>query len=196
MPDEQPTVLVVEDEEALVEIYTHWLGDDYDVRTANGGREALEQVDDDLDVALLDRLMPGMTGEEVLEEIREQTTECRVAMVTAVEPDFDILQMGFDDYLTKPVGREELLETVGKLIERGSHASMERDLFALISKRAALEDAKATAELEDSEEFLRLQDEIESLRSELDTSMAEIDDGEFVAMVREMEDDEGGGGSE
>ena len=42
-PD-QPTVLVVEDEQALIELYVRWLDDEYDVRTANGGREALEHL--------------------------------------------------------------------------------------------------------------------------------------------------------
>jgi DNA-binding response OmpR family regulator len=189
MADEHATVLVVEDEPALVDIYTHWLSDGYEVLTANGGEEALEQLTDDVDVVLLDRLMPGMTGEEVLAEIRERTVDCRVAMVTAVEPDFDILEMGFDDYLTKPVGKEELLETVDRLISRSSFATMEVELYSLASKRALLQSTKAQSELDQSDEYHDLETRMAELRERLDTSLPEMGNDEFVAMVRELEDE-------
>ncbi|WP_255195973.1 response regulator [Halorarius litoreus] len=196
MGEEQATVLVVEDEPALVDIYTHWLSDTYTVLTANGGEEALEQLSDSVDVALLDRLMPGMAGEEVLAAIRVRSVQCRVAMVTAVEPDFDILEMGFDDYLTKPVSKDQLLETVERLLARGSFAEMERELYSLASKRALLETTKSRSELQRSEEYQQLQTRMTELREELDTSMPEMGNGEFVAMVRELQDGAESGDSE
>ena len=185
---DEPTVLVVEDEETLVEIYVQWLEDTYDTRSATSGEEALELLDSSVSVVLLDRLMPGMSGDEVLEHVRERTA-ARTAMVTAVEPDFDILSMGFDDYLTKPVRREELLETVDRLVARTAYAEMERELFSLIEKRAALVDAKNQSDLANSEEFARLEERIETLRDELDRTLPEISDGEFVAMVRALEEE-------
>jgi DNA-binding response OmpR family regulator len=189
MAPEEPTVLVVEDEPPLIEIYARWLEGQYDVRTAQNGSEALEQLDDDVEVVLLDRLMPGMSGDEVLAEIREQSPDCRVAMVTAVEPDFDIITMGFDDYLTKPVEKETLLETVGRLITRTSYQGMEQELYALVSKRSALESAKSAEEISSSEEFAELEARIEELRGEIDEAMPDLESGEFVAMVRDIEED-------
>jgi two-component system response regulator AdeR len=189
MGSEQSTVLVVEDEPPLIEIYARWLEGDYEVRTAQNGSEALEQLDDGVDVALLDRLMPGMSGDEVLAEIRDLAPDCRVAMVTAVEPDFDIITMGFDDYLTKPVEKEMLLETVERLLERSNYRGLEQELYALVSKRSALESAKSAEELAASEEFAELEDRIEELEAELDAAMSDMDSGEFVAMVRDIEAD-------
>jgi len=106
MSEQPPLVLVVEDEPDLADLYAAWLGDEYRVRTAYGGQEALDELDeadDEVDAILLDRRMPGLSGDEVLAAVRERGIDCRVAMVTAVEPDFDILKMGFDDYLVKPV---------------------------------------------------------------------------------------------
>lgn len=191
MAPEEPTVLVVEDEPPLIEIYARWLEGQYDVRTAQNGSEALEQLDGDVEVVLLDRLMPGMSGDEVLTEIREQSPDCRVAMVTAVEPDFDIITMGFDDYLTKPVEKETLLETVGRLITRTSYQGLEQELYALISKRSALESAKSAEEISSSEEFAALEARIEDLRDEIDEAMPDLESGEFVAMVRDIEDEAG-----
>ena len=187
--DTQPTVLVVEDERALVELYVRWLEDDYEVLTATGGEAALEQFSEAVDVVLLDRLMPGMSGDEVLDEIRAQGTNCKVTMVTAVEPDFDVISMGFDDYLTKPVEREELLETIDRLLSRAEFDDIEQELYALSSKQAALQASKPKEELEENDEFAELQARIDELRLELDTTLPEMNDDEFVAMVRDIEAD-------
>jgi DNA-binding response OmpR family regulator len=184
-----PVVLVVEDEAPLIEIYARWLGDRFEVRTAQNGEAALEQLDESVDVALLDRLMPGMSGDEVLTSIREQGFTPRVAMVTAVEPDFDIITMGFDDYLTKPVDREELVETVDRLVARSSFAGLEREFYACVEKRAALESAKSTEQLESNEEYAELSDRIDELQTELDEALPEMGSGDFVAMVRDIEQD-------
>ena len=183
------TVLVVEDEAPLVEIYARWLEGDYEVRTAQNGEVALERIDEAVDVVLLDRLMPGMSGDEVLDAIGDMEFAPRVAMVTAVEPDFDIIRMGFDDYLTKPIDREDLLETVERLLSRNSFADLEREYYALVEKQAALQSAKAAEELDRSEEFTDLRSRIETLRAELDAVMPDLDDDDFVAMVREIEAD-------
>ena len=188
--DDKPTVLVVEDERALIELYVRWLENDYEVLTATGGEEALEQFRDDIDVALLDRLMPGMSGDEVLEHLREEVPDCKVAMVTAVEPDFDVISMGFDDYLTKPVEREELVETVEGLLSRTAFDEIEQELYALSSKQAALRSSKPKEELEESEEFSELQERIDELRGDLDAAMPDMEDDDFVAMVRDIEDGE------
>ncbi len=198
--DHKPTVLVVEDERALIELYVRWLEDDYEVLTATGGGEAIEQFDEGIDVALLDRLMPGMSGDEVLRELRKAVPKCKVAMVTAVEPDFDVISMGFDDYLTKPVERGELLETIQRLQSRATFDDIEQELYALSSKQAALQSSKPKEELDQNEDFQKLQSRIEELRTELDTTLPDMNDDEFVAMVRDIEGesddtDESSGGS-
>jgi DNA-binding response OmpR family regulator len=184
---ERATVLVVEDEGPLVEIYARWLSEEFDVLSAQSGSEALSQVDESVDVVLLDRLMPGMSGDEVLQSVRERGLSPRVAMVTAVEPDFDIITMGFDDYLTKPVDREELVDTVDRLVSRSSFASLEQEYFACIQKQAALESAKPMEELESNDEYEELTSRIEELRGELDAAIPDMESNDFVAMVRDIE---------
>ena len=121
MSEEDPLVLVVEDEPDLADLYATWLSESYRVRTAYGGHEAIEKLGSEVDVMLLDRRMPDLPGDEVLEVVRDRGLDCRVAMVTAVEPDFDIVAMGFDDYLVKPVSREDLQETVSNLVVRNEY---------------------------------------------------------------------------
>lgn len=112
---ERPTVLVVDDEADALDAYAFWLADSYRVLTAESGDEALERIDD-VDVVLLDRRMPDRSDDEVLEAIREQGFDCRVVMVTAVDPDFDIVDLGFGTYLTKPIDEDDLDATGERLL--------------------------------------------------------------------------------
>ncbi|WP_123622364.1 response regulator transcription factor [Halorubrum sp. CSM-61] len=192
MSEQSPLVLVVEDEPDLADLYAAWLGDEYRVRTAYGGQEALDEldeVDDGVDAILLDRRMPGLSGDEVLSAVRERGVDCRVAMVTAVEPDFDILKMGFDDYLVKPVTSDTLRETVEGLLRRGEYDTEMQELFSLTSKKAMLETEKSATELADHEEYQRLTDRIGELRSRADQSLEAVteDDDDFEKLFQEFD---------
>ncbi|MFC6725813.1 HalX domain-containing protein, partial [Halobium palmae] len=191
MSDEAPLVLVVEDEPDLADLYATWLKSEYRVRTAYGGREALESLDDDVSVVLLDRRMPDLSGDEVLSAIRDRGIDCRVAMVTAVEPDFDIIAMGFDDYLVKPVTKEALRETVSTLITRSAYDAGVQEMFSLASKKAVLESEKGGAELEANEEYAELDERLGELRDELDETIGTVEDHDsFVDFMHDIDREE------
>jgi len=176
MTDEQLTILVVDDETDIADLYTTWLGMDHGVRTAYGGEEAIEKADAAVDIVFLDRQMPDYSGDEVLERIREKGLDCRVVMVTAVDPDFDIVSMGFDDYLTKPVMRDDLVEAVDSMREREDYDETLQEYFALTSKKATLEAEKTPSELQNNEEYQEMVDRVEELEEEADTAVAGFDD--------------------
>ncbi|WP_255198623.1 HalX domain-containing protein [Halorarius litoreus] len=188
MSDGRPTVLVIDDEPDLADLYAAWLTSEYDVRTAYGGGAALEEIDEEVSVALIDRLMPDLSGDEVLERIREEGYDCRVAMVTAVEPDFDIIDMGFDDYLVKPVRREELQGVVESLLKRTTYDAQLREYFSMVSKRAALESQKSDRELAESEAYASLTEDIEALSAQLDETTASLDAADFEVALRNLDD--------
>ena len=169
---EESTVLVVDDEQGLADLYSEWLSSSYTVRTAYDGEEALERMDEGVDVVLLDRHMPGMTGDEVLETIRDFGYDCRAAMVTAVDPDFDIVDIPFDDYLCKPVDGEELEEAVEALLTVDTYADLKVELSSKRVRRNVVAGEKTETELEESEEFQRLESEI----AEIEEKLEEIED--------------------
>jgi len=191
MSEDPPSVLVVEDEADLADLYAAWLGGEYDVQTAYGGHEAIEQLSEEIDVILLDRRMPGLSGDEVLVAVRDRGIDARVAMVTAVEPDFDIVEMGFDDYLVKPVTRESLMDTVESLLRRSEYDSGVQELYAVASKKAVLESEKGQAALEESEEYAELQARYDELQAELDTQLEEFSEhDEFEQAFRQFDTDD------
>jgi DNA-binding response OmpR family regulator len=187
---DQAVVLIVEDEPDVAETYNLWLADEYDVRMAQSGDEGLEKLDAEVDVVLLDRMMPGLSGDEVLERIRERDLDCRVAMVTAVEPDFDILEMGFDAYLSKPIKSDHLRETVRNLLERSEYDDLLQEYYALVEKQATLEATKSAADLQDNDEYTRLEERISEIRSNLSGTLDGVsDDQDFIATLRNLDND-------
>jgi len=185
----ETTILIVDDESAVTDVYAAHLEAEYDVRTAYGGSEALEKLDGGVDAVLLDRRMPGMSGDDVLAHIREEDYDVRVAMVTAVDPDFDILDMGFDDYVVKPVSRDELYETVDRLLTYSDYDDTFQEYFSLVSKRAALETSKSQSALETNQEYQDLDDRIEALEADLDDAVMTLEDEEFGGLFRMPEPD-------
>ena len=168
-PAGQPTVLVVDDDRALADTCEYWLREEYDVRVAYGGRQALEQVDNDVDVVLLDRRMPDVSGDDVLDEIDARGLDCRVAMMTAIAPDTDIVEMPFDEYLVKPVDEESVTETVEELLVRAGFDDRIREYFALASTEAVLDgrEVRDPAALDDLAERVR------ELRAERESEIRE-----------------------
>ncbi|MBX0294279.1 response regulator [Halomicroarcula sp. F27] len=173
--DDLPTVLVVEDEQHLADLYTDYLDDSYDVKTAYSGEEGIAMLSDDVDIVLLDRRMPVVSGNEVLAEIEERGLRCRVAMVTAVNPDFDILEMRVDDYLVKPVTREALFSVVERLRKVASYSDNLQELTTRKLKRNVLQVEKTQTELDESERYQRLQTEIADIEERVDELSAELD---------------------
>ncbi|ESP89515.1 HalX domain-containing protein [Candidatus Halobonum tyrrellensis] len=161
-------VLIVEDEPEVAALYEGYLADQYDVEVVNTGEDALDALDAETDAVLLDRRLPDMAGSEVLTAIRDRGFDCRVAMVTAVEPDVDIVEMGFDLYLVKPATRDDIHTAVERLGTRANYDEKLRRTAALVTKRALLEAERPRSELRESSEYDALLDRIEKLQADLD----------------------------
>ena len=164
MSSDTPTVLIVDDDPQVVDIYAELLEHRYTVQTAMSGREALDLMDDTIDVVLLDRRMPELSGDSVLDRIREQGYDCGVVMVTGIDPDFDVITMPFNEYLTKPVTSEDLVTAIERVQALSIRDLQVQDFFSLVAKRYTLEAEKTQEELDESDEYARLTQRIEDLR--------------------------------
>jgi len=117
------TILIVEDEHAVARGIQYALQQEcYEVTVARSGEEALE-IGPGLapDLVLLDVRLPGIDGFEVLRRLRGLGSRAPVLMLTARDDEFDKvigLELGADDYVTKPFGLRELLSRVKALLRR------------------------------------------------------------------------------
>ncbi|MFB6270405.1 MAG: response regulator [Halobacterium sp.] len=169
-----PTVLAVDDLEDYLELYEYRLDDAYDVRTAGDGETALAAVSDDVDVVLLDRDMPGLSGDDVLAEIRDAGYDCRVAMVTADEPEDDVVDLGYDAYVEKPVSEAELNEVVDRLVRIAAYLDAVDDYHAACERRA-----KQGVEHVDGR--------IQEHRERVDALADEFDDADYRVVFRDLD---------
>lgn len=162
-PETEQVVLVADDNDRISTMHTAWLEDEYTVRTARDGEEALRHLDTDIGVVVLDRRMPGLSGGEVLDWIRSQRYDIRVVMVTSEEPTPDVLDMAFDEYLTKPVLKGELKAAVADLFERREYSAQLQEYLSLRSKQAIFEVMNSSDTHAETAEYEQLQNRIEAL---------------------------------
>lgn len=128
----EETILLVDDDAALLEVTSIILvSEGYRVLTAEDGMEALGVVNrENLDLVVLDIMLPRMSGFEVLKKIRERS-EVPVILLTAKSQSVDKvvgLELGADDYITKPFDTKELLARIKAILRRlGRQGSGSRD---------------------------------------------------------------------
>ncbi len=118
----EETILLVDDDAALLEVTSIVLAaEGYRVLTAEDGVEALRILSrENLDLVVLDVMLPRMSGFEVLKKIREQS-DVPVILLTAKSQSVDKvvgLELGADDYITKPFDTKELLARIKAILRR------------------------------------------------------------------------------
>ncbi len=116
-------ILVVEDEETLAEAISFLLSKEgFDVAVAASGPEAVEVFDKSgADLILLDLMLPGLSGTEVCRQIRTKSS-VPIIMLTAKDSEIDKvvgLELGADDYVTKPYSSRELIARIRAVLRRG-----------------------------------------------------------------------------
>src|SRR3954452_21200565 len=128
----EETVLLVDDDAALLEVMSIVLSSEgYQVITATDGAEALQELGrEDLDLVVLDVMLPRISGFEVLKKMREKS-DVPVVMLTEKSQSVDkdvCLELGADDYITKPFDTKELLARIRAILRRfGRQEGRDRD---------------------------------------------------------------------
>ncbi|MAT60577.1 MAG: DNA-binding response regulator [Micrococcales bacterium] len=124
-------VLVVEDEDSIRDAVSFMLRKEgYEVITAADGVAAVSAYErEDVELILLDLMLPGMSGTDVCRQIR-QTSSVPIIMLTAKDSEIDKvvgLELGADDYVTKPFSTRELTARIKAVLRRGSIKEADND---------------------------------------------------------------------
>lgn len=117
-------ILIVDDDAELSGNLTEILEDaGYQTDMVASGSEALERITDGFDVVMLDMIMPGMSGLEVITELKKLVPATKIIMITAfatVDNAVQAIKLGANDYISKPFMIDDLLVTVKKVLEEAS----------------------------------------------------------------------------
>lgn len=126
-------VLIVEDEESYREAVSYMLAKEgFEVITAADGTQGLAAFDrHGADIVLLDLMMPGLSGTEVCRQLRQRSS-VPIIMVTARDSEIDKvvgLELGADDYVTKPYSHRELVARIRAVLRRGQDFDLLPDVL-------------------------------------------------------------------
>jgi len=118
-----PKVLIVEDEAAILTgLKDNLEGEGYRVSTASDGKNGLDKaLKENVDIVLLDIMLPGMSGFDICKEIKSKKLTLPIVMLTAKAEEADKimgLELGADDYITKPFSVNELLARIKAVLRR------------------------------------------------------------------------------
>ena len=115
-------ILIVDDEPDIREILRYNLEKaGFNITEAVNGDDALDKLSKDLDLAILDIMMPGRDGYEVCRKIREQGNTVPIVFLTAMDREFDEvrgLEVGGDDYVRKPFSPRMLIARINAILRR------------------------------------------------------------------------------
>lgn len=129
---EKKKILIADDEERIVKLVSDFLNaSGYDTVCAADGKEALDifNADSDIDLAIIDIMMPEVDGWEVTREIRKKS-DLPIIMLSARAEEFDLLrgfESGIDEYVTKPFSPAVLVKRVDALLKRSSGQPLSED---------------------------------------------------------------------
>jgi two-component system response regulator AdeR len=166
------TVLIVDDEPEMAELFAAWVGRHHEVETAHDGQQALEAMTNGIDVVVLDRRMPVMDGDALLQAMAEAGHDAQVVMVTAVDPGSDSVGLPFDDYLTKPVTRDVLLGVVDRMLRLQRAGDTVRECHSLERRRDILRTATVRGGDADPEAFDLLTRRLEAAAKDAGAGLA------------------------
>lgn len=173
MSPQPPTVVIVEDDTAIADLYEIWLRSEYTVKAAYTREDAEPILDDSVDIAVLDRNLPDGSGDEIVNTIRNRGLPFPVVMVSGEIPDVDIIDLEIEAYHSKPIGKEELLDTIQTLLEETTYSAAKREFYTITRKKALLETYRSDPRLEASEEFTKVTARHRELQASFETQSDE-----------------------
>ena len=124
-------VLIIEDDNDINNIISEFLTKNgFTCKKVYSGTEALIYLNDNFDLFILDLMLPGLAGEEVIGELRKVTSAPVLVLSSkdSMDSKLALLKGGADDYMTKPFNLEELLARAIILTKRGEHSSSKQNL--------------------------------------------------------------------
>ncbi|WP_137291035.1 winged helix-turn-helix transcriptional regulator [Natronorubrum halophilum] len=163
--DGVPTVLLADDDPRLLELYSLWLVADYDVVTAANGQEALDLLDESVDIAILNRTLPGLSGDEVATAAITVNQQPAIAILTSTQVSPTDVSLPADRLLRKPITKGELLDAIADLSRLATDAPIAREVRARHHRLAFVETHLGSA-VKTTAPYRRATEELERVEAE------------------------------
>ncbi|MFD1569950.1 response regulator transcription factor [Halorubrum laminariae] len=164
------TILLLDDDRERADEYAAWL-DAYAVRVAGDVESGLDALDDEVDVVLLDAGLADPDPAATIGRIRARRAGCQIGLLSGDTSGLTVLGLDVNEYVPRPINREELRESVARLVDHGAaEAAVER--YLLLVTRLRRVEARPDRDATDDEQYQELTGEIAARRSQIDTLLA------------------------
>jgi DNA-binding HxlR family transcriptional regulator len=169
-----PRVLVVDDDPRQVELLSSWLGTEYEVVTATDGDSAREALDYSIDVAIIDRRLPDMTGDQIVENARRVGICPPTAFLSSADVSVAATELPVDMLLSKPAKHDALLDAVNLLYRMNELSALGRKIQAREHRHQFVRETQGPAVVT-TPEYEQAEAELEALRAEWEEELEDRD---------------------
>ncbi|GAB7010356.1 HalX domain-containing protein [Halorubrum trueperi] len=166
------TVLLLDPDRERAAEYADRL-DGYEARTADDVESALDALDGDVDVVLLDGDFVAGAGPELIGRIRSRRPDCQIGLLSGATDGLTVLGLDVDEHVPRPVTRDELRRTVARLVDRGAVTAAVEQYLSLAARRRRVESRRDPDELSDDDRYRELRGETAARRRQIDTLLAQ-----------------------
>ncbi|WP_135851993.1 response regulator transcription factor [Halorussus salinus] len=176
----------------VTEACTGWLSS-ANVTTADDGETALALADANVDAILIPRHCADMPGEELVSKLRKRGIEAPAGVVLSADADIEVLELGFDECVRRPLTERKVRTILGRLVRRQTYNRLLRRYYRLVTCRN--DPTIRGGEKAQVGTRARIEAELRDVRNQLAEIEDELTPGEYEALFRDLRQalDEAGG---
>lgn len=187
---ENKDVVIIEDEESLAELFSKRLDDEYNATIATHAGNGIAEIDAETDYVLLDRKLPGMSGDRVLEYIVDQPYDINVIIISAIDPDQNVIHQPYDEYITKTVDEGEIQDAIDRVEVKNRFVEL---LSQYVKKAETWEVVRSelnTAESDADVDLGMIESELDEIAEEFATISSELSDSKVTDILCALDTEE------
>lgn len=158
-------VLIIDDEKPLAELIEAYIPTEWDTTLVHDVESAIKELSPEYDLYFIDRRLSGGDGREILQELDNRGYNCCKFVVSAIEPDLDLLELSFTDYIVKPVEMDDIREMVSRCEQLLAAGEPTRQYYECRAKQALLAGSVPVTTRESSSEYDELKEELQACRA-------------------------------
>ena len=187
---ENKDVVIIEDEESLAELFSKRLDDEYNATIATHAGNGIAEIDAETDYVLLDRKLPGMSGDRVLEYIVDQPYDINVIIISAIDPDQNVIHQPYDEYITKTVDEGEIQDAIDRVEVKNRFVEL---LSQYVKKAETWEVVRSdlnTAESDADVDLGMIESELDEIAEEFATISSELSGSKVTDILCALDTEE------
>lgn len=176
-------VVIVEDEESLAELFAYRLEDEYNTTIAPHAGDAIANITNETDFVLLDRRLPGMSGDKILEYINDEPITVNVIIISAIDPCEKVIHEPYDEYITKSVNNGEIKNAIQRVKLKNKFIKLFTEYVRKGEQAEILQSELNLTEQDENIDLQIIEDELKRMADEFNTVANKLADSKATDIL-------------